>query len=52
VDEVLVSNEEVVNEENDKCNKNLEANIVYEDEKPQVGMIFSSKDELREYYKS
>ncbi|XP_045809922.1 protein FAR-RED IMPAIRED RESPONSE 1-like [Trifolium pratense] len=53
MEEVLVSpNEEEVNEENDKCDKNLEANMVYEDEKPQVGMIFSSKDELTEYYKS
>jgi carbamate kinase len=30
----------------------LEVNIVHGNEKPQVGMIFSSKDELREYYKS
>jgi hypothetical protein len=53
VEEVLVSsNEEGVNEENDNCDDSLEANIVYDDEKPKVGMIFSSKDELTDYYKS
>lgn len=30
----------------------LEENIVHEDEKPRVGTMFSSKEELEEYYKS
>jgi hypothetical protein len=53
VEEVLLSCDEVeVNEENDKCDDSLGANIVHEDEKPHVGMIFSTKDKLIEYYKN
>jgi hypothetical protein len=52
VEEVVVSsNGEEINEENNICDDSLEENIVHEDEKPHVGMIFSSKDELTEYYK-
>ncbi|XP_045791255.1 protein FAR1-RELATED SEQUENCE 6-like [Trifolium pratense] len=52
VEEVVVSSDgEEINEENNTCEDSLEANIVHEGEKPHVGMIFSSIDELTEYYK-
>jgi hypothetical protein len=52
VEEVVVSSDgEEINEENNKGDDSLEANIVHENEKPHVGMIFSSKNDLVEYYK-
>ena len=53
MEEVFVSSdEEDIREGNNNFDDSLEEDIVHEDEKPQVGTIFSSKDELLEYYKS
>jgi hypothetical protein len=53
VEEVFVSSdEEEINEGNNRCDGSLEPNSVHKDEMPKVGTIFSSKEELEEYYKS